>query len=296
MYVRHKITTAGLFQPLLKVLGWAMLCSMNRSLFLLFLLLFSVTQVVAGVYRWVDASGHVHFSDQPVEGAEKLDLPEPTVYSPRELPGQEEDQAGEGNVAGTPYSRFAVVSPSNNETIHDNEGNVKVSLEIQPALEKGQKFRLFLDGSPVSGELPTPQITLQNVDRGTHTISAAILDQGGIELGRTGEVYFHLRKTSLLDPPARPVNPIERPPYEPPPFPGYRPVTPPDVTLPVEPPDVTLPVEPPEPEQPIAPEPGEETGDEDTGNGGRTPPQGGAFTPNYAPSFRPTYNPRPAAN
>lgn len=253
-----------------------MLWGMKNPFLLMLLLLFSVTQVVAGVFKWVDASGQVHFSDQPVDGAEKLDLPEPTVYSPRPLPGQEEDQAGQGTVVGAAYRSFAVVSPRENVTIYDNDGSVKVSLEIQPALLKGHKFRLFLDGAPVSGELTTPQITLQNVDRGTHTVSAAILDQGGIELGRTARVTFHLRQTSLLDPPLKPEHPIEQPPYEPQPFPGYGPTEPPET-----------------PEQPIAPEPAE--GDEgETGTGRPTTPQGGAFVPNYTPNFRPTYNPSPA--
>jgi hypothetical protein len=261
-----------------------MLWGMKNAFLLILLLLLSATPVVAGVYKWVDASGQVHFSDQPVDGAEKVVLPEPTVYSPRPLPGEEDDQQEQGATPGTPYTRFAVVRPSDNETIWDNEGNVKVSLDIQPPLSEGHKFQVFLDGASV-GELATAQITLQNVDRGTRTVSAAVVDQGGIELGRTAPVTFHLRQTTLFDPDLKPENPIERPPYEPPPFPDFAPVNPPDVTLPVE---------PPEPENPIAPEPG---GGDDGEGGDRRPtaPQGGPYTPNFAPNYRPTFNPRPAA-
>ncbi len=253
-----------------------MLRYMKKPLCFLLLLLLWALPVAAGVYRWVDAAGQVHFSDQPVAGAERIELPEPTVYSPPPLPGEEEPEGDD--LSGTAYTRFAIVRPSNDETIYDNEGNIKVSIEIQPALTRGDRFRVLLDGAAV-GDLTTPQITLQNVDRGTHSVVALILDRTGRELARSAPVTFHLRKTSILDGRPRPEHPVERPPGD----------EPPDVTLPVEPPpEVTLPVEPPPEESPEAPTPGE-------GEGGNAQPQH-PYAPNYKPSYGPNYNPgyRPA--
>ena len=169
-----------------------MLCSMRKTIFVVLIL--SALPLSAAVYKWVDGSGQVHYSDQPSPGASEVELPEAMIYTPPDY-GSAGD-AAEGDVesgepvSGGGYKTLAVVQPGNDETLRSNEGNVAVSIEISPTLSNGHRFRLYLDGSPISGELTTPQITLQNVDRGSHNLEVAVVDENGQEVLRSTSVTF----------------------------------------------------------------------------------------------------------
>ena len=57
-----------------------------------------------------------------------------------------------------------------------------------------------MDGSKASGELPTTQVTLQNVERGTHSLAVAVVDATDRELIRSSATTFHLKRLAVLKP------------------------------------------------------------------------------------------------
>lgn len=160
------------------------------------LLMVGLSSVMAGVYRWVDPTGQVHYSDQPGIGAKEVELREPTVYTPVQTtpaPTTSGGVAGQDKPAeSVNYQSMVITAPANDESIRSNEGMVSVAVELEPALFKGHKVRVYLDGTPASGELATTSITLQNVDRGTHTLQAGVIDGQGKELIRGPSVTFHM--------------------------------------------------------------------------------------------------------
>ncbi len=159
------------------------------------LLVVASLPAVAGVYRWVDPTGQVHYSDQPGQGAEEVKLREPTVYTPQPIHNPGSTPASKPVDTPT-YKSMAIAMPENDEAIRSNEGLVDVSLLLEPALAKGHRIRIYLDGQPASGELTTTQITLQNVDRGTHTLQASVVDAQGNEVIRSPSVTFHLLRVT----------------------------------------------------------------------------------------------------
>ena len=165
---------------------------------LLLLALFgTMLPAVAAVYRWVDPNGEVHYSDQPGPGTEEVKLREATVYTPAPVGDTTPASTGQGKADETPdYKSMSIAAPANDEAIRSNQGLVDVSLTLQPALMKGHRIRIYLDGQPASGELNTTQITLQNVDRGTHTLQASVIDAQGNEVIRSPSVTFHLLRVS----------------------------------------------------------------------------------------------------
>ena len=190
-----------------------MLCCMKKTLFLVLML--GAVPLSAAVYKWVDGGGQVHYSDLPSQGATEVELPESMVYTPPDYSAGEDGAAADSGEAtsGGPYKSIAVVQPTNDETLRSNEGNVAVSIEISPGLAEGNKFRIYLDGNQVPDELSSPQITLQNLDRGTHSLEVAVVNGDGQELLRSAPVTFHLRRfTQLLPPRVKPEHPIELPP------------------------------------------------------------------------------------
>ena len=173
----------------------------------LYVLLALAGPALAGqtVYKWVDDKGVTHYSDQPVAGAEKVELsggasraatPAPT-YSPPAQP--------EVTTKGPVYSRFVVESPQQDEAIINTGGVVRVSLASTPAIGTEHVVSLYLDGAPVSDYSGTGMShEFTNVPRGSHTVKAVVSTQQGRKIQETPTVTFHVRQESGAQPPVGP--------------------------------------------------------------------------------------------
>ncbi len=176
-----------------------------RLIIMMFLAL-SAYPLVAGIYKSVDADGNVHYSDQPSAESKEIKLRKPTLYTPPPLPVQqttsESSESGTEESASNLYQRIAIVSPENEETIRSNEGQLTVSIELVPGLQQNHKIRIYLDGNQAVGELATTQATLNQVDRGTHTLAVSVVDDKGNELKRSENITFHLLRYRKIPRPA----------------------------------------------------------------------------------------------
>lgn len=173
-----------------------MLFSMSR---LAWLLLFLLTlPVVAGIYKSIGPEGQVIYSDQPVQGAEKVNVDPVQTYTPPPLPKEpfsDKAEPAEPAPESEGYQDFSIVQPGDYETIWSNEGTVSVALSLQPTLKPGDEFKLVLDDHQVIAQGRSSVVQLQNIDRGTHKLHAVIVDASGKELTRTTTTTFHLRRT-----------------------------------------------------------------------------------------------------
>ncbi|VAX10441.1 hypothetical protein MNBD_GAMMA26-199 [hydrothermal vent metagenome] len=147
----------------------------------------------AEIYKWVDDMGVTHYGDQPHQGAEKIELPEtqpvPSSRASSNLGGSQQNDVADDKG----YKSFAIVQPENNQTIRDNAGSVSVAFIVNPSLRAGHKIRVSLDGHRLKDGTAI-RFSLQGVDRGTHTLSAAIVDANGATVISAGSISFHLRK------------------------------------------------------------------------------------------------------
>ncbi|MBL1142534.1 MAG: DUF4124 domain-containing protein [Proteobacteria bacterium] len=143
------------------------------------------------VYKSVDEDGNIIFTDKPSEEAEEIKIekletienPNPAKYKPS--PKQAEESAFQ-------YESLTVSSPENGAGIRSNNGNVSISLSLEPALQTGHKIIISMDGKEIgSGS----SVSLQNVDRGTHSISASVIDGSGKKLISTSSSFSLLRAT-----------------------------------------------------------------------------------------------------
>jgi len=77
-----------------------------------------------------------------------------------------------------------------------------VNLQLQPAFvpERGDKIQLYLDGLPAGVPMPQLSFMLENLDRGTHKLSAVVLNASGEVIAQSETTTFHLQRTSLLQP------------------------------------------------------------------------------------------------
>jgi hypothetical protein len=179
------------------------------STFLFYLLALACTVAVAGtVYKWVDENGVVHYSDQPHENAQKVELKAPQTYSAPKTsaPAQPSRSAPAPKSSASVYQSCSVSEPANEQAFL-NTDTVTAGVTVQPAVRPGDTAVVTLDGSPVPGVPSTGgQFTISPVDRGTHSIQMVVKGPDGTTVCTSSTVTFYVRQPSLQSP----TNPVKR--------------------------------------------------------------------------------------
>lgn len=160
----------------------------------------------AELYRWVDASGMVHYSDTPQEGAEKIELrPTNVIRSPRSSTqrtrsGGNSSASDEDREVGAPepYVRARIQSPRANETLWNLGGTLSVQVDVNPALQEGHGVVLIYDGRPVNEQpAPSSTVTIDNVYRGEHTVRASIRDEQNNSVFEGPAITFFVQQSTV---------------------------------------------------------------------------------------------------
>src|SRR6201985_1687410 len=103
-----------------------------RALVFTLLSVASAVALSATVYKWVDENGVTHYSDQPHENAQKVQIAQPQTYSPGPLPYTPRSAQAPGpQQAGNTYP-CTVTAPSNAQTFQ-NTTSVTVAAQFSPA-------------------------------------------------------------------------------------------------------------------------------------------------------------------
>jgi hypothetical protein len=169
---------------------------MRRSLLLF--LVFVCATASAKVFRRIGPDGQVYFSDQPGPDAEQVEVRPAQAISMPPVPKQTGAAQPQHDV-GASYSEFAIVSPTSGQGLRANDGNVTVSLSLQPKLMPGHTVMLNVDGEDgeqikTGGGLT---IELSNLSRGLHTVEATVIDAQGKALIQTGPVSFNVLRVAV---------------------------------------------------------------------------------------------------
>jgi len=153
------------------------------------------------VYRSVDADGNVTFTDQPPtpgEEAEAVEIREPASFSaPAPVATDEETWSAEGEAgedfdqAPFVYTGLAIVAPAADEGVRENAGNVTVIAAVEPELQPGHEIEVLLDGEAIAGAAGT-SVVLTDIERGSHTLEARIVDESGAILISSAPSTFHM--------------------------------------------------------------------------------------------------------
>jgi hypothetical protein len=166
--------------------------------------LLSAAVLAAPAWTWVDAQGRRHYSDRPVPGATQIELSESQTFSAgpaRPAAGQpatdEESAATDEESADPGYSVLDIVSPTQEETLHNIEGNLGVRVATNPGLKSGHRIDAILDGQRRALGVRSLDFTLTEVFRGEHTLQILIVDSAGREVVRSAPVTFFVRQTSV---------------------------------------------------------------------------------------------------
>ncbi len=167
---------------------------------LVFTMLLAPALSHAKIYKTVDEDGNVSYSDTPpadveVRAESTIELEINNTYNaeestPTPLPTNKAgkgsqpgdivstDDSGEPAKPKAVYQTIAITAPAADANLRSNSGNVTLSISLQPGLVPGDQVRFFLDGKPV-GTVAGTSLSLTNIDRGTHTLAAVVLDGAG---------------------------------------------------------------------------------------------------------------------
>ena len=174
---------------------------MNKKPLLTLLSIFSLCiPVQAEIYRTTDETGAVIYTDQPGQGAEVVKLPGVTTFSGTSIPTnnrQADSTQDQGEF--TKYTSFAISNPANDATIRENSGRVEVSLSLTPELDETDSIVYELSGKQF--KVKGTSHVFNNVDRGTHTLKAHIVDDKGNIVAPVVSTTFHLKRVSTLSKP-----------------------------------------------------------------------------------------------
>ena len=168
-------------------------------------LLAGVACQAAAVYKWTDADGVVHYSDQPTPGAEKIQ----TGYSatrggsttPAVTPATPKAAEKRRNLTSAlEYEEFAIVSPTQNQTFFGDTA-VTVKLHLVPELRANQAITWNLNGKVLDDQAPDATLfTLDNLPRGSYSLAATIVDQTTGESASAETISFVVQQPSVLAP------------------------------------------------------------------------------------------------
>lgn len=181
-----------------------------RTLLMLLALLAGSTQ--AAVYTYVDANGNRVYTDQPHKGAQRLQMPAAPSVSP--APAAPQRSVTIPAVKRPPavrYQMLRILLPLPDTAVREENGELIVTVTSEPALQEGHRYRLLLDGNVAQEPGRSPVFALKNVDRGTHTLAAEIIDYDDYVIERTPAQPVHLQRISLIQ--KRRVHPCKRAEY-----------------------------------------------------------------------------------
>lgn len=109
------------------------------------------------------------------------------------------------HVANAQAPAVRIRHPQPEQTIHDNNGVVRVSLALEGlTLSPDYRLRVLVDGEPYASDQRVPEFTLQDVERGEHSLQVQVINTKNAVVAASSTVKFHVWRASALFPARKP--------------------------------------------------------------------------------------------
>ncbi|BBM65970.1 hypothetical protein VYA_01010 [Vibrio alfacsensis] len=159
------------------------------------------------IFTWLDEKGIRHFSDTPQKGADVVILPNLKANTPTSLPLEPpvlEPSALKSTILEPPAfesSSFkplslTILNPQHDMTIRSNQGIIMVQLKSNRPLGSAEHVQLLLDGKPYGAPQRNLDWRLNNIDRGTHTLTVQTIRNGKL-IASASPITVHLHRASV---------------------------------------------------------------------------------------------------
>ncbi len=154
----------------------------------------------AGIYKYIDENGQVAYSDKPVDGAKKLKIRHRTRADERlardDFRSERNTDASERNSdrdTEVTYESLEILTPKHDKVVSDRSGSVEVIVLPSPKLGEQHELVINVDGKDISRGRHA-NLSLSQVPRGSHKVTARILDANGGTLITSAPITFHVKR------------------------------------------------------------------------------------------------------
>ncbi len=149
---------------------------MKLKLIFIISIIFYLPIIQGEVYKSVDEDGNIIFTDRPTTNSKEIKLKElkTTETVKPSVSSSSRKSRGENNEDHS-YEKIVVSNPENGSSVRSNSGNITISVLVKPSLRSGHKILITMDGKELSKGTGT-SISLTNIDRGSHTVGASVID------------------------------------------------------------------------------------------------------------------------
>lgn len=154
--------------------------------------------VQAEIYKTIDAQGNVSFSDKATKNSEAVELKPIITYSPQPSTRRTQFKRKKKNIIDA-YQVLNLISPSDQQTIRSQLGEVTIAFNSVPALrmEERHYYQILVNGVVFIKSLTQTRFMLRGIERGEHRIQVRVLDYEGKVLVQSMERTFHLKRHSI---------------------------------------------------------------------------------------------------
>ena len=195
-------------------------------------LTFGPTAFATSIYKWTDPNGVVHFSDTPppenAHHSEELSLPNLQSAAPQPQYGAPSPDQAQLSATATatatatanetrpaaftqpatetlPSNALPIHSQpvtihidnlKNDQTIRSNRGFITVQATLNRKLQIGESLQLLMDAQPYGAPQTQSLWELTNIDRGTHTFSVNLVENGKV-IASSKTITVHLHRTTV---------------------------------------------------------------------------------------------------
>ncbi len=156
------------------------------------------------MWKWTDANGVVHYSDVPGPGAVQVGVNvsqgQPGAAPAAPSPGTSSSPAPASQTVA--YTSLTIVQPQDQASYFAADAVVDVQIDPEPSLADGDSVYLYLDGKRIGNTGDSLSYSLPSVERGAHSLTAAIFDSQGNQKIRSQAVVFYMKQPTINSPAA----------------------------------------------------------------------------------------------
>ena len=152
------------------------------------------------IYKSTNKAGTPVFSDIKTKSSKPIVLPPLETHSfPKANTNESFEAAPVQTSQSVNYSSLLIQSPSEDQVFRNTAGNLSVSVSIAPPLQENHRIQILIDGVTVSAPQQETHFDLTEIYRGTHQLSAQIIDTSDNSIIKTSSpVQVHVKQHSIL--------------------------------------------------------------------------------------------------
>jgi hypothetical protein len=173
---------------------------MKYILCIIVTLLYPLLCFAETIYTETDNKGNMSYSDTPLKNSKLTEIPKvdstpsspPSIQTTLPTPPTSLNPSEDKKI----YMAFSISSPSDQETFQ-NQRAIPVTIKIEPALQKGDKIQLYVDGTAYGNTAESTSFITGQLERGSHTLSAALIDKNQVTTKQTNTITIYVQYARL---------------------------------------------------------------------------------------------------